>query len=243
MLKCSTQNGHGFEDKIATLFRVLGFDVTVRQTIAAREVDLVCRRLDLPIPITYLIECKTGKVTAEHVDQFHSRVASIRAQEKSYLTAVPILVSEQEPVGHARENASGLGITFLTLGSLIRWIIPVDAYLHSIDLMAEATHIIQQNVPLRGRTETGEEGLLDALIAEWIRTPHACHLALLGDYGTGKTWTCLRLAKSLGDEFRADSSKPLPLLLSFKSYREGSDLRTLLLQELESQTPPAERVA
>ena len=52
------QQGHGFEDRVANQFRVLGHDVSVRQTMAAREVDLVCRRFDVPIPVTYIIvEC------------------------------------------------------------------------------------------------------------------------------------------------------------------------------------------
>ena len=105
-------------------------------------------------------------------------------------------------------------------------------YLHVLDTLVDRDSILSFFVPVAGAIEV--DGLFNSVdvrtfIIDWLECQESTHLAVLGDYGTGKSWLCLLLAKQLAEAFReAPSIHPLPLLLSFKSYKGGMDLRDLI---------------
>lgn len=105
-------------------------------------------------------------------------------------------------------------------------------YLCVIDKLVDRERIQEFFVPIAGAIEVNEcfESVdVGTFITNWLVCQESTHLAVLGDYGTGKSWLCLRLTKQLADAFReAPSVHPLPLLLSFKSYKSGMDLPDLI---------------
>jgi hypothetical protein len=218
---------------VADLFRVLGYRVTLRQTLAAREIDIVCERTDLPIPVTYIVECKSGKVVVSDVDAFHSKLYAVRREDPAHAASVPVLVHQGQIVGHALEHAHNLGIKCYEFADLLRAVWPFDAYLQALDQIYVDSDLERYYVPLDGITEGGERVSLDKHLDAWLEDDERRYLALLGDYGTGKTWLCLRMAKRMADAFRADPSRaPVPLLISFRRYQAGADLEALIKAEL-----------
>ncbi|MGB2804668.1 MAG: pentapeptide repeat-containing protein [Candidatus Zixiibacteriota bacterium] len=105
-------------------------------------------------------------------------------------------------------------------------------YLRAIDDLVRRENIQELSVPLAGCVEVDrrfESVEVWNFVNDWISREESTHLAVLGDYGTGKSWLCVRLAKKLGDAFReAPSGRPVPLLLSFKSYRSGMELDEMI---------------
>jgi hypothetical protein len=84
-------------------------------------------------------------------------------------------------------------------------------------------------VPLNGYIESQNIDVdVQAYLGEWLERPPRGPLAILGDYGTGKTWLCLRIAKELADSYRRDESQPIPLLIGFKRLEPHMDLEQLV---------------
>lgn len=107
----------------------------------------------------------------------------------------------------------------------------VDAYLAAIDALARREGVMKYAVPLAATV--GHEGAPREVDAEdfardWLARADSRHLAILGDYGTGKSWLCIRITRHLADRFRDDPAAPLPLLLDFRSYRDGMQVGELL---------------
>ncbi len=106
----------------------------------------------------------------------------------------------------------------------------IDQYLRELDRLFTESHAGNWSVPLRGdvgdslEVDVDVEGYID----EWLQRPAPGPLAVLGDYGTGKSWLCLRVAKALADRYRQDPSRPLPLLITFKRFEQDMDLEQLV---------------
>jgi hypothetical protein len=109
-------------------------------------------------------------------------------------------------------------------------------YVDAIDRLFERERVAELWVSLLGHVQ--DNGIrrsvdVEQYIDQWLHKTDGPHLSILGDYGTGKTWLCLRLARRLIDEHRKNPARPLPLLLSFRSYRSGMQLRDLIQSEMD----------
>ncbi len=112
----------------------------------------------------------------------------------------------------------------------------IQKYSQEINRLYEDANIEEMYIPLDGWLEThnSERVLisLDDYIVKWL-TEIDGHLALLGDYGTGKSWFCLRVAKYLLDRYQKDpENKIFPLLITFKRYKHNMDLVELIREDL-----------
>jgi hypothetical protein len=109
---------------------------------------------------------------------------------------------------------------------------PINDYLNAIDTIVAREKIQEHCVPLHGEYECDERIEIDNVwnfILKWVNNKNNDHLAILGDYGTGKTWLCLRLTKELADYFRNDSQlNPLPILINFKSFKKRMNINELI---------------
>jgi hypothetical protein len=113
----------------------------------------------------------------------------------------------------------------------------VDQYLSELEHLYSESRIEEWYEPLEGFLEIREGQFkrvdVDQYVGSWLDDQSKRHLAILGDYGTGKSWFCLRLAKNLVDRYRMEpDSRPLPLLLSFKRYKPNMNLEELIKLEL-----------
>jgi hypothetical protein len=113
----------------------------------------------------------------------------------------------------------------------------VGQYLDELERQYHDSRISEWYEPLEGILDAESNQHknidIDEYIDSWLEDKSKRHLALLGDYGTGKSWFCLRLAKHLADVYRKTAgSSALPLLISFKYYKPNMDLGELIGQEL-----------
>jgi hypothetical protein len=113
-------------------------------------------------------------------------------------------------------------------------IIPqLDLYFQELDRLFAESRIDKVYVPLEGLREDLESISIDQHVESWLEDSTKNRLAVLGDYGTGKTWFCIRLAKRLLDRFRTAPDRfPLPLLITFRRYQPDTDYLTLIKSEL-----------
>lgn len=106
-------------------------------------------------------------------------------------------------------------------------------YFTRLDKLFEEFELGRLYVSLDCTSDEQTVDSLDRYTEQWLEDKTRKHLAILGDYGTGKTWFCTRLAKQLADRFRAaPEQSPFPLLISFRRYQPHIDLFSLIKCEL-----------
>ena len=109
---------------------------------------------------------------------------------------------------------------------------PIYEYLNAIEKLADEESIQGLSVQLQGEYECDGSKEIDDVwnfLVEWINNQTHNHLAILGDYGTGKTWLCLRLTKNLADSFLKNSQlNPLPIFINFRSFKKHMGINELI---------------
>ncbi len=153
------RKGMQFEDQIVDLLsgyfaveqnvELKGSDIGKR-----REIDIIAYRVIPPLgTITFLIECKSKKISKVEVDNFREKLTDIRMGGDPRANGVPIMISPEGFSKSAQDLAKRYGITLLSLEDLINSEIPqppsVEKYINalfylSIAVMAREEDIVEQ---------------------------------------------------------------------------------------------------
>lgn len=174
--------------------------------------------------ILFIVTCDISKKTREIINklagQFHCEFWSLTVLDER-VKAHQSLVNE-----FFKPDSQFLDTSVTKYG------FPVNDYFKAIDSIIIKEHVLQYFVPLLGEYEGDENSeSVDvwSFTIKWLQNSKKNNLAILGDYGTGKTWLCLRFTKELIDIYRNESeTNLLPIFLSFKSYRTGMNLTDLI---------------
>ena len=133
----------------------------------------------------------------------------------SLLRGKPIAVSDPASAADLAHSAS------LQQSVLPHAYIPNDSCPVGVgEVVASSPHVAKQ-----GRVPAAD------YILEWVRSGDTPFLAVLGEYGIGKTTTLKHVTRRLLEERAKDSSLPLPIFIDLRenylSYKAGSLLPTL----------------
>jgi hypothetical protein len=176
-------------------------------------------------------EAVVGMVSATNAslaDRVAYMVPAVDLEKAWHLTVVPSVTKFDRfyPVGTGAGQPEGLA----TIRDIVPRLIP---YFQEIDRLHQESECSALHIPLDCVTESQQTVPVDHYVNSWLQDNSKRHLALLGDYGTGKTWLCIRLAKKLLDRFRSDPGLcPLPLLINFRRYQPDTDCLSLLRSAL-----------
>ncbi len=223
-----------FEERVAELFRFLGYTTTLDYQRDDQQFDI---RLELsggPLPIHALVECKdTGKPIGQaQIREFASKVE--HAKRADVLNYQAILVSRSGFVNNAHEVARKQYVNLRTFEELIQSLVDFGP---NLEAAIETFHgsdlerlYVEQDVVLQSVLQSGSglrqsDGLGKTVLA-WLEEPKKNFLALLGDFGAGKTSFCKRLACELATRVREQPGRTrIPMIIDLRA--SGSTTVTL----------------
>jgi hypothetical protein len=235
------EKAKSFEEKVAELFSLLGYRTTVDYKRDDMQFDV---RLELTmgiLPIHALVECKDldRPVTQQQIREFASKVEYATKEDK--LPYQAIFIARSGFANNAHQVAKNLRVHLQTYEQLLRSLVdlrPVlDAAVHAFQGTALERLYIEQDVVFEGDIKPGVEVERKSLTQEvlrWLKEPSGTFLALLGDFGCGKTSFSKRLACELALEARGKEGTRAPVLIDL---REGGSttvtLESLLTQQFQ----------
>jgi len=229
------ERGRKFEDKVAELLSLMGFDLERNVSIAGREVDIVAVKADSLREQRFLVECK-GRQKASGVEDLGDLHARLVAYRRDQPRAEALLVSESGFSPEAKEHAGKLGISLKTYEDLLTGLVDFGGYLVTLIQDVEGKDIERLYVEPEVRPEGAEPLPLPDYIGKWLADPGALHLTLLGDYGTGKTWFSRRLASTLARRHREDPARHrFPVRVDLKKAAKALSLEGLLFEHFQHQ--------
>lgn len=224
---CSNCAGASFEDQVARLFRVQGYNVQQNLSLSGSQNDIYAVLEFGFVTTGILIECKwkfkdIGKVDSEDVRKFSGTYELFNKDRVYGIAQHAYLVTNAGFAPEAIEMAEKLGITLFTYQDLISKLIKFDSYLDLLIKQYEESPLAGHYIELK--TNTGE--FITRQVIRKLRSSNA--VVLLGDYGTGKTSFCLRLCHSLAGAIRAGKPGPLPIYIQLKEYTKAVNMDTLI---------------
>jgi len=226
----SREKGSLFEDRVAEVYRLLGYEVQVGRLFSGRQVDLFLQLTLGDLRIQRPIECKAGDVKADDIDAF---VARLRLVRREYPGALGTLVAGLSFSGAVAAHAAAEGIQLTLYRDLAAQIIDGHSYAQVLVREIEGNDRYQPSVfvePVIGYEPAGEGRKAFEIIGEWLHDAHWKQLTLLGDVGTGKSFLCRMLALRLANQFLScPTERPLPLLVDLRNAEREFSLEGLIL--------------
>ncbi|MEA2560625.1 MAG: hypothetical protein QOH06_2129 [Acidobacteriota bacterium] len=232
-----------FEKEVAHLFSLLGYRATVDYARDDLQFDI---RLQLNVgvlPIHVLVECKHlgGRVTQKQVREFADKVRYAAGEDK--LPYQAILIARSGFANNAHVVAKNLGVHLQTYEELLLSLVDLrpnlDAAVRAFRDTPLSGLYVEQDVVFEQDIKPGkkvERKSLTQEVLRWLGEPSGTFLALLGDFGCGKSSFAKRLASELAlkaqEELSDGQEKArVPVLIDL---REGGST-TVTLESLLTQ--------
>jgi WD40 repeat protein len=242
--KTAQERGKTFEERVAHLLRLLGYEVEKEQLFDGNRVDLVgIKKGDFGQVTTWFVECKTytGAVPKEAAEKLDVWLSKPQAQARR---ARGMLIAEREfsvaALTYCKSDSQRL--LALTFADLERSLFDFSPYLARLRARYEASalsrHYIDQKVLLEKQPEAPPADLLPHAL-EWANGRGGRLWLLLGDYGTGKTSFVSHFAWQLARRCETDANAPVPLAINLRDIPNASDLETLLAEHLRRELDEA----
>ncbi len=242
------EQGARFEDQVAELLRLLGYQVEAEQLVDSNKVDLVARLKVGLEQATYLVECKdqAQAVPKETLEKLHGWTQQPLARQ---LRARGMVVSRRGFSPAALRYAADQGLQAVTPAELERGLIDFAPYLDKLIRGFEQTPLF--NAYVTQRAQPGADGarqtqgeIIEDLVAQgraWAAGEGKRLWVLLGDYGTGKSAFVSRLAYELAiaardaarDERRGPLQRhpaPVPLAINLRFTPNKASLDEVLAE-------------
>ena len=242
--KTAQERGKTFEERVAHLLRLLGYEVEKEQLFDGNRVDLIAiKKGDFGQVTTWFVECKTytGAVPKEAAEKLDVWLTKPQAQARR---ARGMLIAEREfsvaALTYCQSDPQRL--LALTFADLERSLFDFSPYLARLRARYEASalarHYIDQKVLLEKQPEAPPADLLPHAL-EWANGRGGRLWLLLGDYGTGKTSFVSHFAWQLARRCETDTNAPVPLAINLRDIPNASDLETLLAEHLRRELDEA----
>ena len=240
-----------FEDRVIELYRLLGAQIKQNITIRDKKVDILAT-FRLPGSSTkhrVIVECKDESrpiAQNQFVTQFQGLLAAVRkggdADSAEIITRVRW--SDQ-----AKEFALRSGIQLLTYTEKISQLIDLSTYLKDTVSRFDKQDPRQQSEQPLGayyvdlsaerfiNKETEKIPVIDTYVQEWLddRDTHK-QLAILGEYGMGKSSFCQKLAHDLAASYiQEPGSTRIPIILNLHKFTKILKIKPLVLSFLDEE--------
>jgi len=237
--RLAASKGNRFEEEVAALYRLLGFDVKQDLQISGFQIDLTIEEKRGGLVNQAVVECKNKRVTADDRNQ-------ILAQQNVVQKTLPayrwLVVSSQGFDGDAREALTAAGVGCTTYAELLRELVPLDFYVNGLIKNYEAmrderwggddwfirpdlkTDITYENKPALEH------------IGKWLGDSRGNLMVVLGDLGAGKSTLADFLAYDLAKSFREDPIRlPAPVLIPLKDVRKENSLESIVISHFSKR--------
>lgn len=228
------RKGERFEDEVAKLYELLGFQVKRNLKISGVHIDLMIEQEVGGVLLQAIVGCQDAQVTAEHRDQM---VTQLTVVKQAFPICRGIVVSSRGFAPETRAALETLGVTCVVYRDLLQKLVKLTPVVQAIvDEYERHLHERWQDDPerfirpllkLEGRDQP--VSAVDHLAA-WMAKPGSGLLLLLGDLGTGKTTLSRFFAYQLARSFLADPLRhPAPVLIPLRKMRKEVSLQSMVI--------------
>lgn len=248
--KAAVEKGKKFEDTVADVYRLLGAEVTQNIEICNKKVDILAT-FQLPGSTTghrVIVECKDEQKVVnqnQRVMQFQGLLDTTRkageADSAAIITRVPW---GDEAKGFARRS----GIELLTYTEKIAQLIDFTTYLKDrVNIFEKGDTGRPHEAPLGKyyvdisaeritKKETKQFPVIDDYIDQWLQHDNVQHLAILGEYGTGKSSWCQKLTHDLAASYlQTAGSARIPILFNLREFTKTLKIESLVTSFLDDE--------
>jgi WD40 repeat protein/uncharacterized protein YjbI with pentapeptide repeats len=234
----TAERGKSFEEKVAHLLRLQGFDVQGETLLGGDRIDLIAtKKLDFGRTETWFVECKNyeGNVDKDAVQTLAVWLSTDHARARR---AQGMVVAARDFTPAARTAAESYNLIALTYADLERSLLDLSPYLARLRARFESSALakwyVDQFIALEKTPDTPPAPLVEHAL-HWARGTGGRLWLVLGDYGTGKSAFASRFAYELALRQADEPTLPIPVSINLKDFPNAISLESLLQEHFREE--------
>lgn len=235
----NVSQGRKFENDVEAVLRLLGASTTRDTLIASAQSDIVATFVNGRIITRVLVECKWSEkrqaIPIEEIKEFAGVVLDSRGRHFDKA----IVVTNGIYTKHTKSFALEKGIDLLTYDELANQLIDTESYCARVRDAFAGDGAAKRYVTLSCSVEEDYRAVdLDQLerpLETSIRSridKGQTRIALLGNFGTGKSTFCRKWASDLASEYLAAGVGRIPIVVNLGDYDTQFDIHQLVVATL-----------
>lgn len=242
----SPKDGSGLELETARIYALLGAQVETRQLLRGYEIDVIATFQLGPLRMRVLAECKEYSRPRKVSDQdMRGFAVKLLAAREAGLADKGIFITTSDFTKTAKQTANRHSIQCLTLEQLRNELVDFRHYLDSSISVFEKTPLFKYYIDQRASDiEDFSTILSDEEAQQFLHSPLVNYvaelflsgeqrIALLGNFGTGKSSFCEKYCYDSLLAYNKDSSRRLPVRINLRDFRSGIDIQQLIISVLQ----------
>jgi RNA polymerase sigma factor (sigma-70 family) len=235
-------DGKYFEEEVLKILRVLGYTVERNVHIGGCQVDIYGEYRTGVISLKLMVECKDySNDKSVGIEDLNKFFAVFTIARNCGIVDKGLFVTTNGFTPQAKTFACTAGIELTTYSDLSTQLVNLDGYIDQIIQDYERTPVSKFYIDLSGTEEEEYEGNEDVKIYRPIDTfvdrclfkDKQSKLALLGNFGTGKSTFCRKYAYDLAKKYKKDNTNRIPVIISLKGYDSRFHIQQLVLDTLQ----------
>lgn len=232
--------GSNFEEKVVKVLRLLGYKVERNVTLNGCQIDIYAEYRTGIIPLRLLVECKDYGPDKDVGIEEINKAVGVLSPARGKAVDKGLFVTTYGFSRHAKEYAREAGIECVTFADLSTQLVDFGGYIDRLISEFEKSPLSKYYINVAG-TEVEEYETLnpadyirpaDNLVNQHLRTGQG-KLALLGNFGTGKTTFCRKYAYDLATQYKVDSTGRIPVLINLSDYDRKQDIQEVITSTLQ----------
>jgi hypothetical protein len=229
--------GSALEQLVSRHYEALGYQVERNVRLSNHQIDIVARRqVEGASPLCLVIDAKSRSKKNVGVNDVTAFLSVVRDLHSRNLITQGIMVTERAFSQDARGLVQGLPIMrLIRLVDLEEELLIGAALLHKAKGDLERTSAQKSYVPLPGLFHRyGDPQRINDIVKfvnGWVKKNTGL-LAVLGDFGSGKSTLIERLFIEIADARQREQVRLYPILLRLRSLRQHADLWTFISANL-----------
>lgn len=240
------KSGKRLEKEVERIHQLLGGNCKRRVLIKTYEIDVLTQFNKGPLSFAVIVECKEyshdRRVSDSEMQVF---VAKLLAARECGRAEKGVFVTTSDFTKNARATAGQHSIQCLTLNELKNQLVDFSAYSHAVKKDFSNSDLAKWYVPQTGsdvedydlintrRPRFGLHRPLDSYVDFIFSKEKEKRIALLGNFGTGKSSFCVMYRNLLIDRYIRDQSSRIPILIDLREFRSGIDIHQVITNVLQ----------
>jgi WD40 repeat protein len=230
----TVSKGKEFEDQVAELYRLMGYEVAQNVGILGHQIDIILT-YTMPggIKTKTAVECKYVEKGNLEKNNVIENINSLINLKISGEVQNLIIITTNGFAKDIWDTAKANQIQLLTFRELQHQILKLDQYLDRLIKNYETDELSKYYIDLIAQDDekmpTKIFEPMDDYVNQWTNDETTNHLSILGEYGTGKTSFCRKLAHDLAMRYNKDPlNNRIPILINLRDYSKVMSVRQLI---------------
>jgi RNA polymerase sigma factor (sigma-70 family) len=234
--------GGDFEEKVLKVLRLLGYKVERNVNIKGCQIDIYGEYRTGVITLKIMVECKDyGKGKTVGIEEINKFAGVVAVARNTGVIDKGLFVTTHGFTAAAKVTAQSAGIELTTYTDLSTQLVDFNGYLEKIIAEFKSSPVSRYYIDLSGTEVEDYEGAdesifhrpIDDFINQHLFQGGHSKLALLGNFGTGKSTFCRKYAHDLANSFKNDQSVRIPIIVNLSDYDSKLHIQQLILNTLQ----------